>query len=173
MTTEADCVLEIWEKIGKARELPEKLSEADTKAYFVEPWLEKIAGWHLTQLGVVQREWRRRRSDDPTDYALFADPTMSKPSLLVEAKALDAHLSDKSVTQLLKYASSAGVRWCVLTNGDEICIYNSQADEVAEEKEFIRLRFSDPQTEKNSEGFARKLHYISPRDISEQVIDAE
>lgn len=43
----------------------------------------------------------------------------------------------------LSYATVVGVRWCVLTNGDEYRIYNSHAAVDVEQKLFRSVRTSD------------------------------
>lgn len=75
------------------------------------------------------------------DYALFLNRT---ECLFVEAKSLEKDLSDhKWVSQDLAYATVVGVRWCLLTNGDEYRIYNSHAPVDADEKLFRTVRVSD------------------------------
>jgi hypothetical protein len=60
-----------------AQEHPPKLSEADTKASFVEP-LIKALGWE--GLGAVTREYYVRNSQEFIDYVLRGRAARSLPS---------------------------------------------------------------------------------------------
>src|SRR5205807_10593936 len=65
-------------------------------------------------------------------------------SLFIEAKSLEKDLNDRKwISQNLSYATVVGVRWCVLTNGDEYRIYNSHAPVDVEQKLFRSVRVSD------------------------------
>jgi len=157
--------LEELKKSGAAS----KLSEADTKRLIIEELLS-AAGWDMTSFAHVQREWRRRPADEPVDFALKIGAQIR---LLVEAKRLRASLSAKHVKQLLAYASAAGVKWCLLTNGNELRIYNSLAEEVAERKLLFELRIDEIDTPKGLplDHFAEKLQLLSPESISAGRID--
>lgn len=146
-----------------------KLSEADTKRLLIEELLSAV-GWDMTSFAHVQREWRRRPTDEPVDFALKIDRQIK---LLVEAKRLRASLSAKDVKQLLAYASAAGVKWCLLTNGNEVRIYNSLAEEVVERKLLFELTIDQIDTPKGLplDHFAEKLQLLSPESISAGRID--
>ena len=59
-------------------------------------------------------------------------------TLLIEAKTLEKDLNDRKwITQNVSYATVIGVRWCVLTNGDEYRIYNSHAAVDVDQKPVI------------------------------------
>jgi len=89
----------------------------------------------------ARREYRRKPQDNPVDYALFLNST---ESLFIEAKLLDKDLNDRKwISQNLSYATVVGVRWCVLTNGDEYRIYNSHAAVEVERKLFRSVCISD------------------------------
>lgn len=66
-----------------------------------------------------------------------------KPRLFVEAKALSVALDRKSASQVLGYASTVGVSWCLLTNGDEYRLYKSHASVDVDEKLLRTVRLSD------------------------------
>jgi len=157
--------LEELKKSGAAN----KLSEADTKRLLIEELLSAV-GWDMTSFAHVQREWRRRPTDEPVDFALKIGAQIK---LLVEAKRLQASLSPKHVKQLLAYASAAGVKWCLLTNGNELRIYNSLAEEVAEKKLLVELRIDRIDTPKGLplDHFAENLQLLSPESISTGRID--
>lgn len=78
------------------------------------------------------------------DYALFL---LRTPRLFIEAKSLGAHINDgKWASQILAYATVAGVEWVALTDGNEWRIYNSHAPVPVEQKLFRVVRVADPQT---------------------------
>ncbi|MGQ0615006.1 MAG: type I restriction enzyme HsdR N-terminal domain-containing protein [Planctomycetaceae bacterium] len=127
-------------KIGKYRGR-RPLNEENTKGTLVEPVLRAL-GWDVEDPEEVDREYRAESRDKPVDYALLLT---RKPRLLVEAKALGHNLDDRRwVNQIMGYAVVAGVKWMVLTNGDEYRIYNTHADVKADEKLFRTVRVSEP-----------------------------
>jgi len=131
MTTSEDRILELAEKIRRFRAegADKTLSERDTNVLLVEELLE-IADWPTKDPSQVSRE--DYPTERPVDYSLKIGGT---PVVLVESKRLANRLtSRKHLEQALSYASSAGIRWCVLTNGSVFRIYNSLAPEVATKK---------------------------------------
>jgi hypothetical protein len=116
------------------------IGEQNTKATLIEPILEAL-GWDIRDWDEVHREFRSKKGDSPVDYAL---KIMRTPRLFLEAKGLGEDLSDRKwVSQVLGYATVAGVEWCVLTDGEEWRFYNSTAAVDAEEKLFRRVRISE------------------------------
>ncbi|QDU66261.1 type I restriction enzyme HsdR N-terminal domain-containing protein [Engelhardtia mirabilis] len=129
----------VRERIGKHRGA-RQLNEENTKATLIEPVLRAL-GWAVEDLDEVQREYRRKRSDKPVDYALL---DLRTPLLFVEAKALGHDLQDpKWTAQIMGYATVAGVEWVVLTNGDEYRIYNSHAAVHVDEKLFRSVSITE------------------------------
>ena len=127
-------------QMDRARDRSDRLSEADTKAAFIEPILSSL-GWDLRDVFSVSREYRHRPQDNPVDYALFI---ARSPVLFVEAKSLSKDLCDyKWVSQTIAYANAAGVEWCALTNGDEYKIYNAFAKAEADKKLFRSFKLSE------------------------------
>jgi len=123
----------IRKRILQIRERKETIGEQNTKAALIDPLLSSL-GWDLQEIDEVRREYRRKPQDNPVDYALFLTRT---ECLFLEAKSLEKDLSDRKwVSQNLAYATVVGVRWCVLTNGDEYRIYNAHAAVDVEEKLF-------------------------------------
>lgn len=127
-------------RVQKARERRESLGEENTKITLIEPIL-KALGWDIYEIDEVRREYKRKPTDNPVDYALFV---MRSPRLFIEAKDLSKDLSGrKSVSQTLGYATVVGVEWCVLTNGDEYRLYNAHAPVDVEKKLFRSFSISD------------------------------
>src|SRR5690606_7603466 len=108
-----------------AQESVPRLSEADTKAYFIEPILAAL-GW--VGIGVVRREYYVRNSQEFIDYVLF-DPdshgSQVRPVLAIEAKALQTELTEKNAAQLIQYCAVEGIEWAALTNARELQLFNT------------------------------------------------
>lgn len=133
-------ISELRDRIARVRKKNEPIGEEDTKRVFVNPLLQTL-GWDIQDLDEVRNQYRHRSQDNPVDYALF---TLRTPCLFVEAKPLSASLDDRKWTsQTIGYAATAGVEWCVLTNGDEYRLYNAHAPVDADEKLFRKVRLSD------------------------------
>lgn len=127
------------------------LGEQNTKASLVEPVLEAL-GWAIRDPDEVHREFKPTSKDNPVDYALTL---LRKPRLFVEAKGLGETLTDRRwISQILGYATVAGVEWCVLTDGDEYRFYNATAPVDAEEKLFYRIKLTEVPPEKAAETLA-------------------
>jgi len=132
-----ECLQAVAKRIPAARE--RGMGESETKAKLINPVL-KALGWDV-QGDDVELEFKLHPSDNPVDYALKLS---GRPALFVEAKAIGHDLSDsKWIKQVLGYAAVAGVRWGVLTNGDEYCVYDAAALVPAEEKLFWRVRITE------------------------------
>jgi hypothetical protein len=130
---------DVRKRIGRYRG-SRAINEQNTKATLIEPVLRSL-GWDLEDLEEVQREYKRKRNNKPVDYALLI---LRQPRLFVEAKALGQNLQDaKWAGQIMGYAVVAGVKWVVLTDGDEYRIYNSHAPVPFERKLFRTVRLSD------------------------------
>ncbi len=116
-----------------AQEAPPKLSEADTKAHFIEPIIRAL-GWQ--GLGVVTREYYVRNSQEFIDY-LMRGP--GGPLLAIEAKALQTELTDKHAAQLIQYCAVEGIEWAALTNGRELQFFNTFLKPDLPAKRVLRL----------------------------------
>lgn len=116
------------------------VGEQNTKASLIEPLLRSL-GWDVDDFEEVHREYKSKRADRPVDYAL---QLAGKPAVFIEAKGLGENLSDRKwVSQILSYATVAGVVWCVLTDGNEYRFYNATAPVDADEKLFGQVRIAD------------------------------
>jgi len=140
------------------------IGEQDTKAALIVPILRAL-GWDLEDLEDVKLEYRRRASDNPVDYALFL---LRTPRLFIEAKSLGSHIDDgKWASQILAYATVAGVEWVALTDGNEWRIYNSHAPVPVEQKLFRVVRVAEP--ESNASG---TLALLAKAQMADHLIDA-
>lgn len=135
------------------------IGEQNTKAGLIAPVLRAL-GWDVEDLREVHLEYRRRPADKPVDYALLIS---GQPRMFVEAKALGENLEDSRwANQIMGYALVAGVRWVVLTNGDEYRVYNTHASVPVEEKLFRKVRVTAP-----SSSVEETLALLSKESIAE------
>jgi hypothetical protein len=151
--------------IAKIRRYQDRsIGEQNTKASLIEPVLEAL-GWDVRDADEVFREFKAKSVDSPVDYALTI---LRKPRLFVEAKGLGETLSNRKwISQVLSYATIAGVEWCVLSDGDEYRFYNANAPLDAEEKLFARVRLS----EGNEAEAVKTLTLISRSNMEENLLD--
>ena len=116
------------------------INETATRTILISPML-KALGWDYEDLEQVQMEYHQQATNTRVDYALMHQGT---PRLFVEAKALGTDLDDlKWASQILGYAAVAGVKWVVLTDGNEYRVYNAHASVPVEEKLFHTIRATD------------------------------
>ena len=99
------------------------LSEADTKVLLVEPLL-RVLGWDTWNPLEVKREYSIPEVGEHVDIAL---QIMGKPRIFIETKRWNSgkKLDDGMAKQIIKYAKLGDIDWCVLTNGNEIRVYNA------------------------------------------------
>src|SRR3712207_8717903 len=86
-----------------AQEAPPRLSEADTKAHFIEPMIAALS-WE--GIGVVTREYYVRNSQEFIDYVM-AGP--AGPTLAIEAKPLQTDLTDKHAAPPVQHCAVEGI----------------------------------------------------------------
>lgn len=116
-----------WESfVDQIKETIEKnpdMDEANTKNRIINPLLEKL-GWEAIK-GQVVAEYpiKFATSTSHVDFALLVE---GSPVVFVEAKALRTEIKPDNVRQILDYGRHKDVNWCVLTNGKELRIYNSE-----------------------------------------------
>ncbi len=153
-------------RIKRALDRSQALGEQNTKSTLIDPLLQAI-GWDVEEFDEVRREYKRKPQDNPVDYALLV---LRSPQLFIEAKDLSRDLNDRKwISQTLGYATVVGVKWCVLTNGDEYRIYNSHAAVDVEEKLFRRVRI----TELDSHEFTLEtLALLSKDQLSENQLES-
>jgi hypothetical protein len=157
----AGAVATVRDRIAKYQQ--QGIGEQDTKAALIVPVLRAL-GWDVEDLEDVKLEYRRRPSDNPVDYALFL---LRTPRLFVEAKSLGAHLDDgKWASQILAYATVAGVEWVALTDGNAWRIYNSHAAVPVEQKLFRVVHIADPEDHAEE-----TLRLLSKAQMADHLID--
>ncbi len=118
-----------------------ELNEQNTKTALIDPVLRAL-GWNVGNLDEVSQEYKRQTKDKPVDYALFL---LRTPKVFVEAKAFRQTLDDRKwANQIMGYAAVAGVKWTVITNGDEYRIFNACVEVPIEEKLFRSIGVTSP-----------------------------
>ena len=138
MTELGEALEKVTQRIDRYK--GQDVNEQNTKTALVNPVLQAL-GWDVGDLEEVQQEYKRRPRDKPVDYALLV---MRTPRLFVEAKALGQNLEDRRwANQIMGYATVAGVKWVVITNGDEYRVYNACAEVPVEEKLFRKVCVTD------------------------------
>lgn len=110
------------------------LSEADTKAYLIDPMLPILGYQGVSDL---RREVRVRITKEFLDYELLVD---GKAQAIVEPKALRHPLIHQHAAQCVEYASVLGVRWCFITNGVQWALYDAHAKVPLAEKRVAEVR---------------------------------
>ncbi len=141
MTAAREAILQTLTRLRTflAQESVPRLSEADTKANFIEPLIAAL-GW--SGIGVVTREYYVRNSQEFIDYAM-ASPSASGakpvPLLAIEAKALQSDLTEKNAAQLIQYCSVEGIEWAALTNGRDLQLFNTFLKPDLSAKRILRL----------------------------------
>ena len=105
-----------------------KLSEADTRAHFIDPLLRSL-GYH--SIGDIQHEVYVESAKQYLDYLLVVDAI---PRVAVEAKAIDVGFNDAHGAQVVQYCSVLGIEWAVVTNTRQWRLYHGFAKGPLSEK---------------------------------------
>ena len=144
------------------------LKETPTRTIVIDPLLEAL-GWDVRDPDEVQLEYPTIDGKS-VDYGLKLN---RKCVLLVEAKALDDPLTDvKAITQVVNYANSGGIVWCILTNGLTWKVYRSIENCPAPDKLMYEVSI-DP---RDSEGMsvlhiAQQMWRFSRQEIAKGALD--
>lgn len=153
-----------------AQESVPRLSEADTKAYFIEPIL---AALEWVGIGVVRREYYVRNSQEFIDYVLF-DPdshgSQVRPVLAIEAKALQTELTEKNAAQLIQYCAVEGIEWAALTNARELQLFNTFLRPDLAAKRVMRLDLLAFNSDEEFEVLFEQLWQLSRESIKSPSI---
>lgn len=100
-------------------------------------------GWNVRNPEEVELEYPTIDGKS-VDYA----PKINrKPVLFIEAKPLNNPLTDvKSITQVVSYATNAGVEWGILTNGVTYKVYHSTEKAKAPDKLLFEISLDPKET---------------------------
>lgn len=163
MTELQDAVKQCVTRMERYRRHAQRIGEQNTKAGLIEPIIGAL-GWEVLDPEEVHREYRRRGSDNPVDYALLL---LRTPRLFIEAKGLGENLDDpRWANQTISYAAVAGVEWVALTDGAEWRVYNAHAPVPIEQKLFRSVRLED-----DLDAAAELLSLLSKENMRENRIE--
>ncbi|MBI4721620.1 MAG: hypothetical protein HY769_01210 [Candidatus Stahlbacteria bacterium] len=154
-------LLELIRRIDTYRD--KGISEADTKAKLIEPLFEKLR-WDIRSDEVI-RAYNIQSSLEPIDYLFKIN---DEPRLLIGAKKLGDPITIKDITQAIEYGNIVGIKWCIVTDGNEIRVYNSMWPESIENKLFFSLSITTL-----AEGFDEKFSnfFDTIRLLSRESVD--
>jgi predicted transport protein len=160
------CIEELILKLDRHRK--EDLKEYPTRTIFIDPLLQSL-GWDVRDPDEVQLEY-------PTIDGKSVDyvPKVNrKPVLFIEAKPLNDPLTDvKSITQVVGYASNAGVEWCILTNGVTYKVYRSTEKAEAPDKLLFEVSIDLKESEGRSvQQIAEQFNRFSRDSMARGVLD--
>jgi len=136
---------------GEAR----RLSEADTRALFIDPYL-RLLGY--VSLEDVRREYFVKDLKEYIDYLLYVD---GAPTIALEAKPLGGDLTDAMAAQLVKYAAIEGIEWCLLTNARQLFVYNQYLKGTVCDKLVLQLDVLAGQTQDDLDATFDRLWLLS------------
>lgn len=161
------CIEDIRKRLDVLRR--HGLNEASTRRIIIDCLLEAL-GWDLLDPDEVQLEYQTV-DGKPADYALKLN---RRPILLVEAKPLDNSLDDvKDEAQIVRYAATEGIVWCILTNGVRWKVYRSTEECPAPEKLMFEVSLDEQKASGLSVGeLAARLWRFSREQMARGTLDA-
>ena len=131
-----DLVVELSAKIDQHREIFQK-SESATRYCLIDPLLTAL-GWDLSDPDQVLTEYNSGHGW--ADYAMA--PVNGPPSLVVEAKSLFTPTS-KGIAQSISYCLQDGIKYFVVTNGDDWEVYETHRPVPMQEKRVTAFKITD------------------------------
>lgn len=127
---EVDLLFKTAEKLRRASKLSNSLSEYDTRAEFIDKYLEALG---YSELGDIQRGSPVESGNFP-DYVLRVN---ERPAIAIEAKKLGAQLGSREAAQVVAYCSNLGVRWGAVTDGRYFKLYDAPVLGVPPEERLV------------------------------------
>lgn len=128
MLDKSEIILNIKRLLAKYQGLSSsyKKSAAEPKAEEYVIALFKLLGWDsLSEEVIPQQKIKRASSSDRVDYS-FKIAGFLKPSMYVEVKRFARNIdSPEWVKQAVEYGKNGGARWVILTNFNQIRVFNS------------------------------------------------
>ena len=111
-------------------------NETRTRQVLIDPLLAAL-GWDVTDPAQVTLEYAS--GNGRADYALLGP---GRPVAVVEAKRLEQQLDAKHSMQVLNYANEQGIKYMVVTNGDEWKMYDVFKHAPLTERVLMSLKIS-------------------------------
>jgi predicted transport protein len=160
------CIEQLRLKLDKHRR--EDIKEIPTRTIFIDS-LMKSLGWNVTETDEVELEFPTIDGKS-VDYATKIN---HKPVLFIEAKPLNDSLTDvKAITQVVGYATNAGVEWCILTNGANYKVYRSTEKAEAPDKLLFEVSIDPKESEgKSVQQIAEQFNRFSRDSMAKGVLD--
>jgi hypothetical protein len=128
----ADLLFKTAERLKRVSE-PPSLSEYDTRAEFIDKYLEALG---YTELGDIQRGAAVDSGTFP-DYVLVVN---EKGVVAIEAKKLGAQLGQKEAGQVASYCTNLGLRWGAVTDGGVFKLYDMAVISALPEERMVFSR---------------------------------
>ena len=159
MTTKTEAAFEVRKVLQAVKDYLAapgyKLSEADTRAHFIDPLLRSL-GYHA--IGDIQHEVYVQDAKQFLDYQLIVD---GLPRVAVEAKAVDVPMADVHGAQVVQYCSVLGVEWAVVTNMRHWRLYHSFTNGPLSDKLVLSISLVDWETDAQYEAVFEQVWLIS------------
>jgi type I restriction-modification system DNA methylase subunit len=109
-----------YERVVSSKQL-KKYNEEETKKDFIQPLFEAL-GWNISNKNEVTAE--ESQSGGRVDYGFYLQ---DKIKFYLEAKPLKADLNKEDyANQAIRYSWNKGVTWAVLTDFEEIKVFNAE-----------------------------------------------
>ena len=131
-----DLVVELSTKIDQHREILQK-SESATRYCLIDPLLTAL-GWDLFDPAQVLTEYNS--GNGRADYAMV--PASGPPSLVVEAKSLFTPTAH-GIAQSINYCLQDGIKYFVVTNGDDWEVYETHRPVPMEQKRVTAFKVTN------------------------------
>lgn len=163
MGVDASSVERFVSNYAEIRESVDALNEQDTKHMIINPFLMML-GWNFVPKEITaEHPVKMGSGTHRVDYCLKVD---GSPVAFLEAKPLGSELTDNVLSQAVSYGRVEFVQWCLVTNGDEVVLLNSQIP-GADPRGAVVLRFPLARIH----DYRHYLDAISPDGFRQNVIE--
>ena len=116
-----DLINRLKERLVKYKDLFVQ-NEAAVRYAIVNPFL-RMLGWDIEDPEEVVPEYTNPRIEGKADYALFIKEVSNDPIAFIEVKKLGG-ITGEIVREKLKYSFDSGVRYTIITDGNEWFLYD-------------------------------------------------
>jgi predicted type IV restriction endonuclease len=116
-----DLINKLKERLVKYKDLFVQ-NEAAVRYAIVNPFL-RMLGWDIEDPEEVVPEYTNPRIEGKADYALFIKEVSNDPIAFIEVKKFGG-ITGEIVREKLKYSFDSGVRYTIITDGNEWILYD-------------------------------------------------
>lgn len=140
----------------------DRLNETDTRTMIINPFLTSL-GWNFTPKQ-IESEYPVKigAGTQHVDYCLKIDDS---PVAFLEAKPLGSAIQQDDLKQALSYGRIKFVRWCLISNGEDFIILDSDVRDDGGE-EVLRFRLGE------IEDHQHYLRALSPQGFKGELLNA-